>query len=115
MVNDLDTILNADDSVTPSPGFAASVMRAVRRYANFTLPIQFPWLRFAACLIMGLVCLICTIAIVLVADLSNLAFQEMAPWVQTMHQILANEVLYATLFLIGCLFVIRLTMEFTSE
>ena len=92
----------------------SSVMRAVRRYENLTLPIQFPWLRFASCLIMGFVCFICTSTIVLVADISNLAFHE-APLIQTMHQILANEVLYATLFLIGCLFVIHLTIEFTSE
>ena len=115
LMDDLDAVLNDEESITPSPGFAASVMRAVRLCASLSLPIRFPWLRFAVCLILGLVCLLSTSAIVLVADFSNPAFPEMAYWVKSMHQVLANGVLYATLILIGCLLAVRLIVEFAID
>lgn len=53
MTDDLDRILESDDSLEPSSGFAGGVMDAVRRQAAEAPSIPFPWARFgvglAAC------------------------------------------------------------------
>jgi|ERR1700693_2072887 hypothetical protein len=43
--NELDRILSEQEEITPSSGFAASVMDAVRREAAAPPPIPFPWKR----------------------------------------------------------------------
>jgi hypothetical protein len=47
----LDEMMSSDDVLTPSSGFAAGVMDAVREAASEPPPLPFPWLRFAAGLI----------------------------------------------------------------
>jgi hypothetical protein len=42
---DIDRILEGEDEILPSSGFAASVMEAVRREAATPPPIPFPWKR----------------------------------------------------------------------
>ena len=44
-MDELDRILSTERSVTPSPGFAHSVMRAVRHEAATPPAIPFPWRR----------------------------------------------------------------------
>jgi hypothetical protein len=44
-LDDIDDILTNERSITPSPNFLASVMRAVRRQAASLPPLKFPWLR----------------------------------------------------------------------
>jgi hypothetical protein len=44
----LDQILSSDDVLTPSSGFAAGVMEAVREAAAEPPALPFPWRRFAA-------------------------------------------------------------------
>jgi hypothetical protein len=46
-MDDLDRILFSESPVRPSPGFARSVMQAVRREAE-TPPLAFPWRRLVA-------------------------------------------------------------------
>jgi hypothetical protein len=41
----IDGILSRDDEILPSPGFAVSVMNAVRQEAAAPPPIPFPWKR----------------------------------------------------------------------
>ncbi|HJQ99911.1 MAG TPA: hypothetical protein VJ826_16470 [Candidatus Polarisedimenticolaceae bacterium] len=43
--DELDRILGGEEDITPSPGFHASVMRAVRHEAKAPRPIPFPWAR----------------------------------------------------------------------
>ncbi len=43
--DDIDYILTNEKLITPSPGFLASVMRAVRRQAASLPPLKFPWRR----------------------------------------------------------------------
>jgi len=45
--DELDSLLrtSSEDEITPSSGFAASVMEAVRSEAALPSPIKFPWLR----------------------------------------------------------------------
>jgi len=43
--DELDRILGGEEDVLPSPGFHASVMRAVRHEAAAPQPIPFPWTR----------------------------------------------------------------------
>jgi hypothetical protein len=43
--DDIDDILTHERSITPSPNFLASVMRAVRRQAASLPPLKFPWFR----------------------------------------------------------------------
>jgi hypothetical protein len=47
-LDQLDQILSSDDVLTPSSGFAAGVMEAVREAASEPPPLPFPWRRFAA-------------------------------------------------------------------
>ena len=47
-MEDLDRLLMADESVTPSPGFAAVIMDAVEVAAAEPPPLPFPWRPFAA-------------------------------------------------------------------
>jgi hypothetical protein len=47
MTDDLDRILESDDSLEPSSGFASGVMDAVRRQAADAPSIPFPWARFS--------------------------------------------------------------------
>ena len=41
---ELDRLLSEEPEIDPSPGFAASVMKAVRTEAATPPPISFPWL-----------------------------------------------------------------------
>ena len=43
--DDIDNVLENEETITPSPDFLASVMRAVRRQAAALPPLKFPWLR----------------------------------------------------------------------
>jgi hypothetical protein len=52
---ELDRILSAEREILPSPGFAASVMRAVREEACAPPPIPFPWKRLLPGLVVSLV------------------------------------------------------------
>jgi hypothetical protein len=56
-VDELDRILASEESITPSPGFAGSVMRAVRVEAEAPPAIAFPWRRALPGLLVCLVAL----------------------------------------------------------
>jgi len=43
--DDINRILSAEDEITPSPAFLASVMDAVAREAATLPPLAFPWAR----------------------------------------------------------------------
>ena len=46
-MDELDRILEAQESIEPSSGLADSIMRAVRQEAATPTPIHFPWGRLA--------------------------------------------------------------------
>ncbi len=43
--DDIDKLLANEETITPSPGFLASVMQAVEREAAMPAPLAFPWKR----------------------------------------------------------------------
>ena len=49
--SDIDNILSSEKTVSPSPDFLASVMRAVRRQAAALPPFKFPWFRLLPAII----------------------------------------------------------------
>lgn len=54
-LDDIDRLLESDDDIVPSSGFAGDVMEAVRAAAEAPPPLRFPWARFmlgvGACLL----------------------------------------------------------------
>lgn len=46
--DEIDRALREDRTLTPSPGFSGTVMRAVRQQAETREGLEFPWLRLAA-------------------------------------------------------------------
>ena len=114
-MDELDRILSTERSVTPSRGFAPSVMRAVRHEATAPPAIPFPWRRMmpiiaaAAMLIMSV---LFSLPYWPTAEPSHIA--ESA----TMRQLLAAfatlPIGYLTAALIGSLVAVRLSLRVAS-
>src|SRR5258708_21355177 len=66
---EINSILTRGDEILPSPGFAVSVMEAVRREAAAPPPIPFPWKRALP----GLVVAGLALALILVGGLVAIA------------------------------------------
>lgn len=107
MTDDLDTILASEKMVTPSPGFLASVMHAVRHSLSSTSAIRFPWIRFAAGLLGGLLCLLMSVGMFLPENLMDFRIIGISTW--------WKYACYASIILPGILLAVRLSFEFSSE
>ena len=115
-MDELDRILSTERSVTPSPDFAHSVMRAVRHEATAPPAIPFPWRRMMP--------IIAAAAVLIVAVLFSLPYSPTAgpsPIADsaTMRQLLAAfatlPIGYLTAALIGSLVTVRLSLRMTSD
>ncbi len=115
-MNDLDRILSTECSVTPSPGFAHSVMRAVRHEAATPPAIPFPWRRMMP--------LIAAAADLLIAVLLSLPYWPAAEAFPIAESAVMQSLLaaFATLplgylaaALLGSLVTVRLTLRMTSD
>ncbi len=83
--DDLDRILSREEEITPSSGFAASVMDAVRAEASVP-PIPFPWKRALP----GLAALGFSLVWLLIAAIKQLGEQAAAPPIkETLSSMLA--------------------------
>ena len=105
----LDRILCSEKPLTPSPGFIASVMEAIHEQSRALQAIPFPWLRFAAGLIGGLLCLFLSIVFFQSEDLLIIT------WASTLSQAWMHQILFATIVLVGSLLVVRISLEFFSD
>lgn len=107
MTDDLDKILASEEMVTPSPGFLASVMHAVHHSITSTAAIRFPWIKFAAGFLGGLLCLLFGVGMFLPENLLDFRIIGISAW--------SNYACYASIVLPGILIAVRLSIEFTSE
>jgi hypothetical protein len=79
--DDIDRLLASEEMLEPSPGFAVSVMSAVRREAETLEPIAFPWRRALPGLVFSAAGLVAVLAL-LVGDFIAAPASEMAvTWV----------------------------------
>lgn len=60
---EVDRILSREEEITPSSGFMASVMEAVRREAAVLPPIAFPWKRVLPWVVVSAVSLIAAVIV----------------------------------------------------
>jgi hypothetical protein len=114
MTDDLDRMLISDEVLTPSPGFTASVMDAVRETAAQTPTIKFPWLRFLISQFGGILFVLLGGRLFLAKAPGDLDINQLAAWAHILRQIEPNGFLLAALILLGSLLIIRLSVEFTS-
>ena len=115
MTDELDVILLSDETLTPTPGFAASVMRAVRKSRSATAAIRFPWFCFAASLAAGLLCVLLPAA-VMVGEKDNVLGP--AGLVERITGVLlenADISLWAVPAAFGSMILVRLSVAFRSE
>jgi hypothetical protein len=110
---DLDRILSAEQEITPSPGFAEAVMRAIR--TSLKAPIRFPWLRFAAGLLGGLICLLFSASIIGIYNLPDDFPSPGTSWMQEVPQAPLIGLLIATVILTGIFLAVRLSLEMISD
>jgi len=105
----IDRILGEDPALTPSSGFADSVMDAVRREAAGPEPLAFPWRR----VVPGLaVCLLAIVAIAVAAVTGpSGAENESAPLTALLERtLLAQSTLLLAGTLLGSWMVVRMTL-----
>ena len=114
MMDDLDRILGSEGNVTPSGGFLASVMAAVRACRRYEIPIPFPWKRFAAGLVGGVCCTLLSM-IVLAPGLMPGGSLRPSAGFALFQGPGASEVLWAMLALAVTLLSVRLTVAWTSD
>ncbi len=114
MIDDLDRILVSEDSITPSGGFLASVMEAVREYRRYEIPIPFPWKRFTTGLVGGLSCTALS-SILLAPELFPLRSPGVRTWLSVPQWPCAPETVWAVLVLAGSLLAVRFSVAWTSD
>ena len=114
MIDDLDRILVSEDSITPTGGFLASVMEAVREYRRHEMPIPFPWKRFTTGLVGGLSCTVLSM-ILLAPELSPLRSPGVRAWLPISQWVCGPEMIWAVLVLTGSLLAVRFSVAWTSD
>ncbi|MHC4695369.1 MAG: hypothetical protein ACYTFA_01355 [Planctomycetota bacterium] len=114
MSDDLDRILVSEDSITPSGGFLASVMEAVREYRRYEIPIPFPWKRFTIGLLGGLSCTVLSM-ILLAPELFPFRSPGVRAWLPMSQWLCGPEMIWAVLVLAGSLLAVRFSVALTSD
>ena len=109
MIDELDRILVSENRVTPSGGFLASVMEAVRASCVDHVPIPFPWKRFTIGLVGGLACTFLTMMLLDPEFLFN-ALPGVRTWVTIPSWLCVPEIVWAALVLAGSLLILRLSV-----
>ena len=115
-MDDLDRILSTERSVTPSPGFVHSVMRAVSHEAATPPAIPFPWRRMMP--------LIAAAVVLFIAVLLSLPYWPAAGASPIAESAVMKSLLaafatvplgYLAAALLGSLVTVRLTLRLTSD
>ena len=115
-MDELDRILSTERQITPSPGFAHSVMRAVRHEAEAPPAIPFPWRRMMP--------LIGAAAVLVVALLISIPYgpatgpspiAESAVMKQLLTTFTALPIGYLTAALLGSFITVRLSLRMVSD
>ena len=114
MMDDLDRILVSEEGLTPSAGFLASAMGAVRECRRYDVPIAFPWKRFATGLVGGLLCTVLSV-ILLGPELSSVGLPEVKSWLPISPGLCPPEIVWAVLALLGSLLAVQVTVVCTSD
>ncbi|MGB2986419.1 MAG: hypothetical protein WBE26_11100 [Phycisphaerae bacterium] len=112
MIDDLDRVLVSEDSITPSDGFLASVMEAVREFCHHEIP--FPWKRFTTGLVGGLSCTVLSM-ILLAPELSPLRSPGVRAWLPISQWVCGPEIVWAVIVLAGSLLAVRFAVALTSD
>lgn len=111
--DEIDRMLVAEPTLTPSSGFSASVMDAVRREAQGPEPLSFPWRRAAP----GLAICLLGIVVAVIAALSGPA-TEQAEWASLAARLESTLLAQSTVWLAGTLLgswiVVRLSLRFSG-
>ena len=114
-MDELDRILSTERSVTPSPYFASSVMRAVRYEATAPPAIPFPWSRMMP--------IIAAAGVLIISALLSLAYGPAAGPSQVVESATMKQLLTAVAALpigdcaaalIGSLVAVRLSLRMTA-
>jgi hypothetical protein len=113
-MDDLDRILVSEESITPSGGFPAAVMEAVRGCYRHVNLIPFPWARFAIGLMGGLSCTLLTV-ILLIPRSSYPRSLGLEGWLTSLAWLCPPEVACAVLVGIGSLLTVRFSVGLTSD
>jgi hypothetical protein len=122
--DELDRILSNEEEISPSSGFTASVMKAVRREASAPPAIPFPWLRALPGIIVAGVTLV-VIAVEVVIRLARTVSAPQAPvelpswlapsvWVSILKTPLCVAAIWVTLALLVSLASLMVSMRLTS-
>jgi len=111
--NEIDRILGQEPTLTPSSGFAASVMDAVRREAEGPEPLSFPWRRVAPGLA---VCSLAIIAAVILALSGSAGTEAQAPALPARLEgtLLAQSTLWLVGTLMGSWMLVRVSLMFSG-
>ncbi len=115
MLDDLDRILLGEPVVSPSSDFASRVMRAVRRSCVQFAPLPFPWQRFVAGLVGGLVCTFVTATRLMSGSRLNHTAFDATAWKDTLSRGLDPGLLGMTVALVMSLLVVRLSVMYASR
>lgn len=114
MTDDLDRILVSENSITPTDGFLASVMEAVRACHRNQILIPFPWKRFMTGLMGGLSCTVLSV-ILLTPELPLLRSPGVRTWLPFAQWLCIPEIVWVVLTLAGCLLTVRFSVALTSD
>ncbi len=114
MIDDLDRILVSEDGITPSGGFLASVMEAVRECRRYEISISFPWKRFTTGLVGGLSCTVLSM-ILLAPELIPIRSPGVRAWLPTPRWLCGPEIAWAVVVLAGTLPAVRFAVALTSD
>ena len=111
--DEIDRILGEESTLTPSSGFSASVMDAVRREATTPAPLPFPWHRVAPGLA---ICLLAIVAAAIAAlPAPGGAEAEWAPLASRLEgTLLAQSTLWLAGTLLGSWLVVRVSLIFSG-
>ena len=111
--DDIDRILGQEPTLTPSSGFSASVMDAVRRQVEGPEPLSFPWRR----VVPGLaVCLLAIVAIVIAGFSGSTPVGGSRPLITAPLEniLLAQSTLWLCGALLGSWMAVRLSLMFSG-
>ena len=114
MTEDLDRILVSEESITPSDGFLASVMEAVRECHRYEMPLPFPWGRFVGGLVGALCCTVLS-TVLLAPKLPQLHILDKEAWTAIPPLLCAPEIVCTLIVLVGSLLAIHFSVTLTAE
>lgn len=115
-MDELDRILSTERQITPSPGFAHAVMRAVREEAEVPPAIPFPWRRMIPLIAAAAVLIVAAlIAIPSLPAAGPSPLAESAVVQQLLAAFTALPIGYLTAALLGSFITVRLSLRMVRD